>query len=217
MGPGSGSRLGTGRMGGAVKMNDKTDPRREWENMDGPAQLDAIIGSIYTAGKTWRRNGWAFAGLVQDRDDVETIASEAWPLVLDLLGKTESLGVALYRAVTTAAQRLHRQEMAWRGRTMSAQMEDDDGTVIDLWEAVAMRSVSQATQAGPEISAMVRRDLEALASDDSDRDIIDLLGAGYTVRQIAEITGCSKSSVQRRIDKIRGRAGDPAVWFAMLG
>lgn len=198
-------------------MNDKTDPRREWENMDGPAQFDAIIGSIYTAGKTWRRNGWGFAAAVQDRDSVETIASEAWPLVLDLLGKTESLGVALYRAVTAATQRLQREEMRWRGRTMSAQVEDDDGAVIDLWEAVAMRSVSQAAQAGPEMSVIVRRDLEALTSDDGDRAIMDLLGAGYTVRQIAEITGYSKSSVQRQIDKIRTRAGDPAVWFELLG
>lgn len=198
-------------------MNDKTDPRREWENMDGPAQFDAIIGSIYTAGKTWRRNGWAFAGLAQDRDNVETIAADAWPLVVDMLGRCDSLGVALYRAVTTAAQRLHRQEMAWGGRTVSAQMEDDDGTVIDLWEAVAVRSVSQATQAGLEISAMVRHDLEALAETEEEKSIMDLLGAGYTVRQIAEITGHSKSSVQRRIEKIRDRAGDPAVWFAMLG
>lgn len=198
-------------------MNDKTDPRREWEAMDGPAQFDAIIGSIYTAGKTWRRNGWNFAGLAQDRDSVETIAADAWPLVIDLLGRCESLGVALYRAVTTAAQRLYRQEMAWRGRAMSARVEDDDGAVIDLWEAVAVRSASQATQAGPEISAMVRRDLEALATDDGDREIMDLLGAGYTVRQIAEITGRSKSGVQRRIDKIRDRAGDPAAWFAALG
>lgn len=198
-------------------MNDKTDPRCEWEYMDDIQQYDALIGSIYTAGKTWRRNGWSFAGLVQDRDDVDTIASEAWPLVVDLLGRCESLGVALYRAVTLAAQRLHRQEMAWRGRTISAQMEDDGGNVVDLWDAVALRSLSQSVQAGPELSAIVRHDLEALASDDGDRTIMDLLGAGYTVRQIAEITGHSKSSVQRRIDKIRDRAGDPAVWFAMLG
>lgn len=199
-------------------MNDnKTDPRCEWENMDGHAQLDAIIGSIYTARKTWSRNGWAFAGLVQDRDSIETIANEAWPLVADLSGRCDSLGVALYRAVTTAAQRIYRQEMAWTGRTMSAQMEDDDGTVIDLWEAVAMRSASQATQAGPEMSAMVRHDLEALAETEEDKTIMHLLGAGYTVRQIAEITGRSKSSVQRRIDKIRDRAGDPVEWFTALG
>lgn len=204
-------------MGGAVKMDDKTDPRREWEIMDGPAQFDAIIGSIYTARKTWNRNGWAFAGLVQDRDNVETIASESWPIVVDMLGRCDSLGVALYRAVTTAAQRLYRQEMAWRGRTVSAQMEDDDGTVIDLWEAVAVRSASQATQAGPEMSVAIRHDLEALATDDGDREIMAMLGAGYTVRQIAESTGYSKSSVQRRIEKIRDRAGDPAAWFAMLG
>lgn len=198
-------------------MNDKTDPRREWESMSDVQQYDAIIGSIYTAGKTWRRNGWNFAGLVQDRDDVDTIASEAWPLVDDLLGRCESFGVALYRAVTTAAQRLYRQEMAWRGRTISAQMEDDSGNVVDLWDAVTLRSLSQSVQAGPEIQIAIRHDLEALASDDGDRVIMDLLGAGYTVRQIAEITGHSKSSVQRRIDKIRDRAGDPAVWFAMLG
>lgn len=197
-------------------MNDKTDPRCEWESMGDVQQYDALIGSIYTAGKTWRRNAWSFAGLVQDRDDVDTIASEAWPLVADLLGRCESLGVALYRAVTTAAQRLHRQEMAWRGRTISAQMEDDSGNVVDLWDAVALRSLSQSVRAGPELSAIVRHDLEALATDDGDRAIMGLLGAGYTVRQIAEITGHSKSSVQRRIDKIRDRAGDPAVWFAMV-
>lgn len=198
-------------------MNDKTDPRREWDSMDYVQQYDALIGSIYTAGKTWRRNGWSFAGLVRDRDSVETIAGEAWPLVIDLLGKTDSLGVALYRAVTTAAQRLQREEMRWRGRTMSAQMEDDSGNVVDLWDAVALRSLSQSVQAGPEMQIAIRHDLEALASDDGDRAIMDLLGAGYTVRQIAEITGHSKSSVQRRIEKIRDRAGDPAVWFAMLG
>lgn len=198
-------------------MNDKTDPRHEWDSMDDVQQYDALIGSIYTARKTWSRNGWGFAAAVQDRDGVETIASEAWPLVIDLLGRCESLGVALYRAVTAATQRLYRQEMAWRGRTMSAQMEGDDGTVIDLGEAVAVRSASQATQAGPEMSVIVRHDLEALASDDCDRAIMDLLGAGYTVRQIAEITGRSKSSVQRRIEKIRDRAGDPAVWFELLG
>ena len=198
-------------------MNDKTDPRREWETMDDVQQYDALIGSIYTARKTWSRNGWGFAGLVQERDNVETIASESWPIVVDMLGRCDSLSVALYRAVTTAAQRLYRQEMAWRGRTVSAQMEDDDGTAIDLWEAVAVRSVSQATQAGPEMSVTIRHDLEALASDENDRAIMDLLGAGYTVRQIAEITGHSKSSVQRRIEKIRDRAGDPAVWFAALG
>lgn len=100
---------------------------------------------------------------------------------------------------------------------MSAQMEDDSGNVVDLWDAVALRSLSQSVQAGPEMSVAIRHDLEALASDDGDRAIMDLLGAGYTVRQIAEITGRSKSGVQRRIDKIRDRAGDPAVWFAMLG
>lgn len=199
-------------------MNDKkTDPRHEWDSMDDAQQYDAIMGSIYTARKTWSRNGWGFAVMVQDRDGVETIASEAWPLMSDLLGRCESLGVALYRAVTTAAQRLHRQEMAWRGRTMSAQVEDDGGNVVDLWDAVALRSLSQSIQAGPEISVAIRHDLEALASDDGDRAIMDLLGAGYTVRQIADMTGKTKSSVQRRIDKIRGRAGDPAVWFAMLG
>lgn len=199
-------------------MNEnKTDPRCEWENMDGPAQLDAIIGSIYTARKTWSRNGWGFAVMVQDRDSVETIANEAWPLIDDLLSRCESLGVVLYRAVTTAAQRLHRQEMAWTGRTMSAQMEDDGGAVIDLWESVAMRSASQATQAGPELSAMVRHDLEALAETQEDKTIMDLLGAGYTVRQIADMIGKTKSTVQRQIDKIRARAGDPAEWFAMLG
>lgn len=199
-------------------MNDnKTDPRCEWENMDGHAQLDAIIGSIYTARKTWGRKGWSFAGMAQDRDSIETIAGEAWLLIPDLLDKTNSLGVALYRAVTTAAQRLCRQEMAWTGRTMSAQMEDDGGTVIDLWEAVAMRSASQAAQAGPEMSAMVRHDLEALAETEEEKNIMDLLGAGYTVRQIADMTGTTKSTVQRRIDKIRDKAGDPAEWFAALG
>lgn len=199
-------------------MNDKkTDPRREWETMDGPAQLDALIGSIYTARKTWGRNGWGFALVVQDRDSIETIANEAWPIVADLLGRCDSLGVALYRAVTTAAQRLYRQEMAWTGRTMSAQMEDDDGTVIDLWEAVAVRSASQATRAGPEMSAMVRHDLEAIAETEEEKAIMDLLGAGYTVRQIADMVGKTKSTVQRQIDKIRARAGDPAEWFAALG
>lgn len=216
MGPGSGSRLGTWRMGGAVKMNDKTDPRREWESMDGPAQLDAIIGSIYTARKTWSRNGWAFDGIVRDRDSVETIAGEAWPLVIDLIDKTESLGVALYRAVTTAAQRLHRDTMRWGDRTAPAEIEGRDGVIVDLWDAVPCQSPTISRISDPAGVAIVRDAIDRATEDDTDGDIIALLEAGYTVRQIADMLGLSKSTTQRRIDRIRQRLGDPAELYAAL-
>lgn len=197
-------------------MNDKTDPRCEWENMDGPAQFDAIIGSIYTAGKTWIRNGWAFAGLVQDRDSVETIAGEAWPLVSDLLGRCDSLGVALYRAVTTAAQRLNRDTMRWGDRTAPAATEGRDGVIVDLWDAMPCQSPTISRISDPAGVAIVRDAIDRATEDGTDGDIIALLEAGYTVRQIADMLGLSKSTTQRRIDRIRQRIGDPAELYAAL-
>lgn len=197
-------------------MTDKPDPRREWENMDGPAQFDAIIGSIYTAGKTWRRYGWAFAGLVQDRDSVETIAVEAWPIVVDMLGRCDSLGVALYRAVTTAAQRLQRDTMRWGDRTAPAEIEGRDGVTVDLWDAVPCQSPTMPMASDPAGVAIVRDAIDRATEDDTDSDIIALLEAGYTVRQIADMLGLSKSTTQRRIDRIRQRLGDPAELYAAL-
>lgn len=197
-------------------MNDKTDPRREWENMDDVQQYDAIIGSIYTAGKTWRRNGWAFAGLIQDRDNVETIAADAWPLVSDLFGRCDSLGVALYRAVTTAAQRLQREEMRWGDRTAPAEIEGRDGVIVDLWDAVPCQSPTMSMGSDPAGVAIVRDAIDRATEDDTDGDIIALLEAGYTVRQIADMLGLSKSTTQRRIDRIRHRLGDPAELYAAL-
>lgn len=197
-------------------MNDKTDPRREWENMDGPAQFDAIIGSIYTAGKTWRRNGWSFAGIIRDRDSVETIVADAWPLVSDLLGRCDSLGVALYRAVTTAAQRLQRDTMRWGDRTAPAEIEGRDGVIVDLWDAVPCQSPTMPMASDPAGVAIVRDAIDRATEDDTDSDIIALLEAGYTVRQIADMLGLSKSTTQRRIDRIRQRLGDPAELYAAL-
>lgn len=197
-------------------MDDKTDPRREWENMDDVQQYDAIIGSIYTAGKTWRRSGWSFAGLIQDRDDVETIASEAWPLVVDMLGRCDSLGVALYRAVTTAAQRLQRDTMRWGGRTAPAEIEGRDGVIVDLWDAVPCQSPTMSVASDPAGIAIVRDAIDRATEDGTDGDIIALLEAGYTVRQIADMLGLSKSTTQRRIDRIRQRLGDPAELYAAL-
>lgn len=197
-------------------MNDKTDPRREWENMDGRAQFDTIIGSIYTAGKTWRRSGWSFAGLIQDRDSVETIAGEAWPLVVDMLGRCDSLGVALYRAVTTAAQRLHRDTMRWGDRTAPAEIEGRDGVIVDLWDAVPCQSPTMSMASDPAGVAIVRDAIDRATEDGTDGDIIALLEAGYTVRQIADMLGLSKSTTQRRIDRIRQRLGDPAELYAAL-
>lgn len=197
-------------------MNDKTDPRREWESMDDVQQYDAIIGSIYTAGKTWRRNGWSFAGLVQDRDDVDTIASDAWPLVTDMLGKTESLGVALYRAVTTAAQRIQRDAMRWVDRTAPAATEGREGVIVDLWDAIPCQSPTMSRASDPAGVAIVRDAIDRATEDDTDGDIIALLEAGYTVRQLADMLGLSKSTAQRRIDRIRQRLGDPAELYAAL-
>ena len=197
-------------------MNDKTDPRREWGSMDGTQQYDALIGSIYTAGKTWRRNDWAFAGLVQDRDSAETIAGEAWPLVSDLLGRCDSLGVALYRAVTTAAQRLQRDTMRWGDRTAPAEIEGRDGVIVDLWDAMPCQSPTISRISDPAGVAIVRDAIDRATEDDTDGDIIALLEAGYTVRQIADMLGLSKSTTQRRIDRIRQRLGDPAELYAAL-
>ena len=197
-------------------MNEKKNPALEWASMDDAQKFDAVMGSVFTAGKTWRKHGWRFAGLLQDRDSAETIAGEAWPLIPEKLETADTLAIALYRAVTTAAQKIQREDDKWSGRTTSAQVEGPEGNTIDLWEAVAMRSASQARQTAPSALAIARHDLQALAEDEDDRRIMELLGAGFTVRQIATATGTSKSTVQRRIDKIRARAGDPAEWFGLL-
>ena len=55
------------------------------------------------------------------------------------------------------------------------------------------------------LAAIIRAAIEATATDNTDRQIIQALAIGLTVRAIAYALGMSKSAVQRRINSIRSR------------
>ena len=66
-------------------------------------------------------------------------------------------------------------------------------------------SVTAAPISSPEDAAITRAAIEAAAVDELDRRIIRALADGHTVRTIAAALGTSKSTIQRRIEKIRAR------------
>lgn len=186
--------------------------RREWDGMDGEQQYTALIKMAWTVKHRAEATGrTADTAWIRTPDDAQTVAAEAWPRVAPALTRNEQadeprpLAHILFAACTQAAHTIARAE--YRHAANCCQLyavptEDGDSaqTVADI-----APGVTAAPTSSPEDAAITRAAIEAAAADNIDRQIISALAAGYTVRTIAATIGTSKSSVQRRIDRIRAR------------
>lgn len=187
--------------------------RREWENMSGEEQYTALIRMAWTVKHRAEATGRAAdTAWMRTADDAQTVAAEAWPRVAPAITRNEQsdeprpLSHILYAACTQAAHVISRAEYRHTANccqlpsTADADGDDYTQTPLDI-----LPSVTAAPVSSPENAAITRAAIEAAAVDDIDRAIIRALAAGITVRAIAATIGTSKSSIQRRIDRIRAR------------
>lgn len=186
--------------------------RSEWENMSGEEQYIALQRMAWTVKSRAEATGRsADTAWMRTTDDAETVAAEAWPRVAPALTRNEQaeephmLAFILFAACTQAVHTIARAEYRHTSNCCKIIAIDADGETADQTALDALPSVTAAPASSPEDAAIIRAAIEATAADNTDRQIIQALAVGLTVRAIASALGMSKSAVQRRIDTIRSR------------
>ena len=186
--------------------------RREWENMSGEKQYTALQRMAWTVKSRAEATGRsADTAWMRTTDDALTVAAEAWPRLAPALTRNEQaeephmLAFILFAACTQAVHTIARAEYRHTSNCCRIIASDADGDTADQTALDALPSVTAAHASSPEDAAIIRAAIEATAADNTDRQIIQALAVGLTVRAIASALGMSKSAVQRRIDSIRSR------------
>lgn len=186
--------------------------RREWENMSGEEQYTALQKMAWTVkGRAEATGRSADTAWMRTADDAQTVAAEAWPRVAPALARNEQaeephmLAFILFAACTQAVHTIARAEYRHTSNCSQIIAIDADGDTADQTALDALPSVTATPASSPEDAAIIRAAIEATAADNTDRQIIQALAVGLTVRAIASALGMSKSAVQRRIDSIRSR------------
>lgn len=186
--------------------------RREWENMSGEEQYTALQRMAWTVKSRAEATGRsADTARMRTTDDAQTVAAEAWPRVAPALARNEqaeephTLAFILFAACTQAVHTIARAEYRHNSNCCQIIASDADGDTADQTALDALPSVTATPTSSPEDAAIVRAAIEATAADNTDRQIIQALAVGLTVRAIASALGMSKSAVQRRINSIRSR------------
>lgn len=173
--------------------------RLDWDALNdggGAAALHALACMAWRVKARTEADGRPWADWIQTPDDARSVAGEAWtrvPAMLDraeLAGDDLPLAIFLYRATAAAVRRIYRDEHA--------------GIIAEEYDPEYGRHNPDA-DADPADRAATRDAINRAALDDTDRAIISAIVRGYTVRQIAEMTATTKSTVQRHIDAIRAR------------
>lgn len=191
-----------------------TAARREWENMSGEEQYTALIRMAWTVKRRAEATGRGIdTEWILTSDDAQTVAADAWLRVANALDRNDEredprpLGYILYAACTQAAHSIARAEIRHVTACTSADAiaaanpDTNNGqSLLDMRQSCTAAPIS----ADPADAYTIRAAIEhAAADDEKTREIIAQLAAGYTVRDIADAIGMSKSAVQRRIDKVR--------------
>ena len=191
---------------------DATAARREWENMSGEEQYTALQRMAWTVKSRAEATGRsADTAWMRTTDDAQTVAAEAWPRVAPALTRNEQaeephmLAFILFAACTQAVHTIARAEYRHTSNCCKIIAIYADGEIADQTALDALPSATAAPTSSPEDAAIIRAAIEATAADNTDRQIIQALAIGLTVRAIASALGMSKSAVQRRIDSIRSR------------
>ena len=186
--------------------------RREWEKMSGEEQYTALQKMAWTVkGRAEATGRSADTAWMRTTDDAQTVAAEAWPRVAPALARNEQaeephmLAFILFAACTQAVHTIARAEYRHTSNCCQIIASDVDGDTADQTALDALPSVTATPASSPEYAAIIRATIEATATDNTDRQIIQALAVGLTVRAIALALGMSKSAVQRRINSIRSR------------
>lgn len=188
--------------------------RREWEQMTGAQQFEALTRMAWIVKRRAEATGRGIdTEWILSADDAQTVAADAWPRVLSALDRNDQredqrpLGYILYTACTQAAHSISRAEIRHVSACISADAiraanpDTNNGqSLLDMRQSCTAAPISGDPADAYTIRAAIE---QAAAGDDATREIIARLAAGHTVRDIAAAIGMSKSAVQRRIDKVR--------------
>jgi DNA-directed RNA polymerase specialized sigma24 family protein len=194
--------------------NTAANARREWEQLTGAQQFEALTRMTWAVRKRAEATGRGIdTEWIRTPDDAQTVAADAWPRVLSALDRNDQredprpLVFILYAACTQAAHSISRAEIRHVSACISADAiaaatpDTNNGqSLLDIRSSCTAAPISGDPEEGYTIRAAIDA---AAAGDDATREIIARLAAGYTVRDIAAAIGMSKSAVQRRIDKVR--------------
>ena len=194
--------------------NTDANARREWEQLTGAQQFEALTRMTWAVRKRAEATGRGIdTEWIRTPDDAQTVAADAWPRVLSALDRNDQredprpLVFILYAACTQAAHSISRAEIRHVSACISADAiaaatpDTNNGqSLLDIRSSCTAAPISGDPEEGYTIRAAIDA---AAAGDDATREIIARLAAGYTVRDIAAAIGMSKSAVQRRIDKVR--------------
>lgn len=188
--------------------------RREWDGMSGEQQYEALTRMAWTVKRRAEATGRGIdTEWIITADDAQTVAADAWLRVSAALDRNDEredprpLGYILFAACTQSAHSISRSEIRHVSACTSADAiaaANPDTTngqsLLDLRSSCTAAPLN----ADPADAYTIRAAIEQAAADDEKtREIIAQLAAGYTVRDIADHLGMSKSAVQRRIDKVR--------------
>ena len=193
--------------------NTAANTRREWEQLTGAQQFESLTRMSWAVRKRAEATGRGIdTEWIRTPDDAQTVAADAWPRVLSALDRNDQredprpLVFILYAACTQAAHSISRAEIRHVSACISADAiaaatpDTNNGqSLLDIRSSCTAAPIS----GDPEEGYTIRAAIDAAAADDTWREIIARLAAGYTVRDIAAAIGMSKSAVQRRIDKVR--------------
>lgn len=193
--------------------NTAANARREWDNMDGAQQFEALTRMAWAVRKRVEATGRGIdTEWIRTPDDAQTVAADAWPRVLSALDRNDQredprpLVFILYAACTQAAHSISRAEIRHVSACISADAvaaatpDTNNGqSLLDIRSSCTAAPIS----GDPADGYSIRAALDTAAGDKDGRAIVAGIAAGYTVRELADQLGMSKSAVQRRIDKIR--------------
>lgn len=193
--------------------NTAANARREWEQMTGAQQFEALTRMAWAVRKRAEATGRGIdTEWIRTPDDAQTVAADAWPRVLSALDRNDQredprpLWFILYAVCTQAAHSISRAEIRHVSACISADAiaaatpDTNNGqSLLDIRSSCTAAPISGYPADGYSIRAA----LDTAAGDKAGRAIVAGIAAGYTVRELADQLGMSKSAVQRRIDKIR--------------
>lgn len=193
--------------------NTAANARREWEQLTGAQQFEALTRMAWAVRKRAEATGRGIdTEWIRTPDDAQTVAADAWPRVLSALDRNDQredprpLVFILYAACTQAAHSISRAEIRHVSACISADAiaaatpDTNNGqSLLDIRSSCTAAPISGDLEEGYSIRAA----LDTAAGDKDGRAIVAGIAAGYTVRELADQLGMSKSAVQRRMDKIR--------------
>lgn len=177
--------------------------------MSGEAVLELLTIAVRAMAKKARAEGVPQKSWPITVEDVETVAAEAYCDICAMLEREEYSGKPLflvsYIAAGRAAQRIYRAERKHANAIRYEATEVDGGrtAAIDIYATAAGEPMPS-----PESAMMIADEVERALKGSSaeERKTAYMIGAGYTVREIAAKTGRSKSAVARDMERIRARA-----------